>query len=219
MRRGPLLSLVVGLVLMMGLTACPEWLEVDDGEGELEAPTGAPVVFPSATATVTGEGPFVPQTPGLRVPLAGYWTRARLDSLDVVFPYTWVSMLEGEQRLVVRLEGVMGQADAGYEAGPSFRAVVPVTLPPGTDRSVLKDGFVLTGDNLGGAVVSLRTSSQDLWQVDLERLELVKVTPRLLVGALEGEARRGAKGQRGRRLLASFIALRADEPRPEPERP
>jgi len=211
-RRGPLRILVVGLV--MSLTACPEWLEVDDGEDEVAVPTGAPVVFPSATATVTGEGPFVPQTPGLRVPLAGYWTRARLDALDVVFPYTWVSFLEGEQRLVMRLEAVMGQADAGYEAGLSFRAVVPVSLPPGTDRAVLKDGFVLTGDSLGGAVIALRTSSQDLWQVELERLELVRVTPRMMVGALEGEARRGAKGQRGRRVLASFIALRADEPRP-----
>jgi hypothetical protein len=212
MRSRWALGIAVGGAL--ALTACPEWLEVDDGEEQVAVAAGTPVVLPSAPPTASGEGPFVPQTPGLKVPLAGYWTRARLDSLDVIFPYTWVSVVEGEQRLILRLEATHGQTDAGYGLGPSFRAVVPVALPPGTDRSVLKDGFVLTADSLHASVVALRTSSQDLWQVELERLELVAVTPRLMVGAIEGEARRGAKGQRGRRLIANFIALSADGPMP-----
>lgn len=199
----------------MALGGCPEWLEVDDGEDEAaEVPVGTPLVLPTALATASGDGPYVPKTPGLRVPLSGYWTRARLDSHDVLFAYTWVAVDQGEGRLVLRLEAVDQQADSGYEAGPSFKAVVPIVLPPGTDATVLRDGFVLGGDGLTGSVVGLRTSAHDLWQVDISRLELQTVRPNLMVGALEGVARRGAQGQRGRRVLVSFIALRSDAPRP-----
>lgn len=207
MRR---LALGLLAVVATGLTGCPEWLEVDDGEEvPAEVPMGTPLVLPTALATAAGEGPYVPRTPGLRVPLAGYWTRARLDTLDALFNYTWVSVDQGEDRLFLRLEAVHGQSDAGYQVGPSLKVVVPIALPPGTDASVLKDGFVLRGDALTGAVVGFRTSSSDLWQVELTRLELTTVRPNLIVGTLEGLARRGAQGQRGRSFAASFVALDA----------
>lgn len=207
-----LLRVVLAWAVSLG-GGCPEWLEVDDGEEEAEeVPDEAPFVLPAAPAIAAGEGPFVPQTPGLRVPLAGYWARARLDSLDMLFPYAWISVQPAEQRLVLRLEAVLGQTDSGYGLGPSLRAVIPMALPHGTDESVIKDGFAVTGEVLTAAVVGLRTSSSDLWQVQLTRLELSQVTPRLIIGTLEGEARRGARGQRGRRFQAGFVALRAEGP-------
>lgn len=211
LRRGALGCVVLLSVLGAG---CTGWLEVDDEEEVVEVPMGTPITLPTALATGSGEGPFVPKTPGLRVPLAGYWARARLDALDVLFTYTWVSVDAGEGRLILRLEATHGQADAGYELGPSLKSIVPISLPPGTDATVLRDGFVLQGDGLTGSVVGLRTSLQDLWQIELTRLELVTVKPNLMVGALEGVARRGAQGQRGRRVLVSFVALRSDAPRP-----
>ena len=208
-----------GLLLCAVLTGaalpgCPEWLEVDDGEEAVEVPAATPLVLPSALATASGEGPYVPRTPGLRVPLAGYWTRARLDGLDLLFPFTWVAVDQGEGRLVVRLDASHGQTESGYGLGTSLRAVLPIALPPGTDKTALRDGFLLGADGLTGSVVALRTSNQDLWQVEVSRLELTTVTPRLMVGSLEGTARRGAQGQRGRRVLVGFIALRADAPIP-----
>lgn len=208
-RRGLLLGLA-----LLGASGCPEWLEVDDGEEAVEVPLATPLALPTALATAAGEGPYVPRTPGLRVPLAGYWTRARLDALDLLFPFTWLAIDQGEGRLVVRLEASHGQAESGYGLGTSLKAILPIALPPGTDASALRDGFALGGDGLTGAVIALRTSNQDLWQIDVSRFELVTVTPRLMVGALEGSARRGAQGQRARKVQVGFIALRADAPRP-----
>lgn len=196
------------------LSGCPEWLEVDDGEEAVEVPVATPLTLPSALATASGEGPYLPRTPGLRVPLAGYWTRARLDGLDVLFPFTWLAIDQGDGRLVVRLDASHGQTESGYGLGTSLRAILPIALPPGTDATALKDGFALGADGLAGSVVALRTSSQDLWQVEVSRLELTTVTPRLMVGTIEGMARRGAQGQRGRRVLVGFLALRADAPMP-----
>lgn len=201
-------------LLAASLSGCPEWLEVDDGEEAVEVPAATPLTLPSALATASGEGPYVPRTPGLRVPLAGYWTRARLDALDLLFPFTWVAIDQGDGRLVVRLDASHGQTESGYGLGTSLRAILPIALPPGTDASALRDGFSLGADGLAGSVVAVRTSNQDLWQIEVTRLELTTVTPRLMVGTIEGTARRGAQGQRGRRVLVGFIALRADAPTP-----
>ncbi len=204
---------------LTSVPACTEWLEVDEeGDEVFSLPVGEPVILPSVGAQVGGEGPLVPQTPGLRVPLAGYWTRARLDALDVVFPYTWASLLQAEVatpgrpgerpgQLVLRLEGT---AAPGDESTPTLglRAVMPLPLPPGTDLSAVRSGFDLGAEALAGATVGLRTYAQDLWLVTLTRLRLETVTPRIVVGTLEGEAKRGARGQRPRVFRAAFIALR-----------
>jgi hypothetical protein len=201
------------LVLGAGFMACTEWLEVDDGgdEAVLELPVGRPMVLPSAPAEAGGRGPIVPSTPGLRVPLAGYWTRARLDTADVLLPYTWASLVEGRGFVLLRIEGAMASADEPTAvASQSFRVVIPITLPPGTDTGALA-GLTLGKQALAQAAVSIRTSPNDLWIIDPDRLTFDVVRSDVVVGTLEGEARRGARGQRARRFESGFIALRAPE--------
>lgn len=211
--------------LALALGGCVDWLEVDEGEEPVYTlPVGEPLVLPSEPALIDAPGPLVPRTPGLRVPLAGYWTRVRLDAHDLLFPYTWASLLWAEEvgppgasalRVLFRVEGSTAQGDDPSEVGATrvagIKAVVPITLPPGTDASVLRDGFELTAKALEGATVAVRTSSQDLWLVTPTRLRFDRVDPGLLMGSLEGEARRGAKGQRARSFVAAFIALRAPD--------
>ncbi|MCC6623058.1 MAG: hypothetical protein IT385_17505 [Deltaproteobacteria bacterium] len=197
------------------VAGCTEWLEVDDGTGDepiLELPVGRPLVLPSASPEAGGRGPIVPATPGLRVPLAGYWTRARLDAADLLLPYTWAALSEGRGQVVFRMEGATSTADdPTAAAGQSLRAVIPITLPPGTDASALA-GLTLAGPSLSAATVALRTSAADIWLVEPTRLAFEAVRSEIVVGTIEGVARRGAKGQRARRFEAGFIALRAPEP-------
>jgi len=91
--RGGLLKLLwAGVGCALALGACAEWLEVDDDAEALAANAaretlrGERPVYPSRWAEPGGDGPLVPSTPGLRVPLAGYWTRVRLDTMDIVLP-------------------------------------------------------------------------------------------------------------------------------------
>ncbi len=198
-------------------TGCIEWLEVDDGpEAEYQLPVGEPLVLPSEPALLDAPGPLVPRTPGLRVPLAGYWTRVRLDALDLLLPMSWVSLTSatgpaGEQ-VLFRLEAATGQGDDfGASSVVGFRAVIPIDLPAGTDLSVVRDGFELPDRALANATMALRTSSQDVWLITPTRLRFVRVAPGIITGSLEGEARRGAKGQRVRKFAAAFLALRAPD--------
>lgn len=216
------------LALGVSGAGCVDWLEVDDGEPQYVVPVGEPLVMPSEPALVGAPGPLVPRTPGLRVPLAGYWTRARLDGLDLLFPFTWGSLstaapvalpggAPGDDRslVVLRLEASTAHGDDPVEIGAQgvigFRAVVPLRLPVGTDASVIRDGFELPDSALADAVMALRTSSQDLWLVTPTRLRFDVVSRVLVAGSVEGEARRGAKGQRTRHFTASFLALRAPD--------
>lgn len=212
---------VVAVVLMTA--SCTEWLEVDDGtEDELVLPSGRPLIMPSAPPEAGGRGPIVPATPGLRVPLAGYWLRARLDIADILLPYTWASLSAGAGKGYLRIEGATSATDdPGNSVAQAFRAVIPIVLPGGTDIDSL-DGLTLKAQALTAATVSLRTSATDAWTIELQRLTLSTVQGNLIVGSLEGEARRGARGQRPRRFEAGFIALRAPEPtlpEPTPEPP
>ncbi len=214
-------TLVVGLFAsLLLLPGCVEWLEVDEeGEQTLTLPAGQPVVLPSTGPVVGGDGPLIPQTPGLRVPLAGYWTRARLDTLDLLLPYTWASLLEAAEasprsaaarprELLLRIESSVGTTDESLPV-IGFRAVIPIALPPGTDGTAVHSGFEVGHDGLADATIALRTSAQDLWMVTATRLRIETLTPRILVATLEGEARRGAQGQRERDFKAVFVALRA----------
>lgn len=213
-----------------GLVACVDWLEVDDGEAQYVVPVGEPLVMPSEPALSGAPGPLVPRTPGLRVPLAGYWTRARLDALDLLFPFTWASLstaapvtLPGRAPndaaqgalVVLRLEASTAHGDDPSEVGAQgvigFRAVVPLRLPVGTDASVIRDGFELPDTALADATLAVRTSSQDLWLIVPTRLRFEVVSRVLVAGSIEGDARRGAKGQRARHFSASFLALRAPD--------
>jgi hypothetical protein len=201
---------------MVARAACTSWLDADDdsggqsgpadpGEGVLTPlPTGVPVILPSAPPEVGGDGPYVPATPGLRVPNAGYWTRARLDANDVLLPYTWVSLQPAEGQIVVRLEAVVTSA----AREPSLEAVIPIALPGGGDVATLV-GLELGPSALARAVIGLRTSESDLWLVAPTRLRFDTVRADLVTGTLEGDARRGLRGQRVRHFEAAFVALRA----------
>lgn len=215
----PLLVVCAAALLCVG---CVEWLEVDEGEEDAYVvPVGEPLVLPSEPPLVDAPGPLVPRTPGLRVPLAGYWSRVRLDGLDALFPYTWASLsaAEGgpqeEAFAMLRVEGSTAQGDDPSEIGAQgvsgWRALIPIALPAETDASVIRDGFELGEKALAGATIGLTTASQDLWLVTATRLTFEKVTRTLIMGSLEGEARRGAQGQRMRRFAAAFIALRAPD--------
>ncbi len=214
-----MVSVITGLLSLQG---CVEWLEVDDegGEETLRLPAGQPVVLPSTGPVVGGDGPLIPQTPGLRVPLAGYWTRARLDTLDLLLPFTWASLLEAAEgpgagagparprELLLRIEASVETTDETLPV-VGMRAIIPIALPPGTDATAVHSGFEVGRDGLDRATIALRTSAQDLWMVTGTRLRLETLAPRILVGTLEGEARRGAQGQRERDFKAVFVALRA----------
>lgn len=230
----------LGLAMMTAVAlaggGCIDWLEVDDGEPEYTLPVGEPLVLPSEPALLDAPGPLVPRTPGLRVPLAGYWTRVRLDAHDLLFPFSWVSLTSASRgstaecqvvgatgapsrqcnsAVLLRLEGSTAQGEDPSEIGAQgvigFRAVIPITLPPGTDASVIRDGFELPEKALASATMALRTSSQDLWLITPTRLRFERVAHGIITGSLEGEARRGAKGQRVRKFAAAFIALRAPD--------
>ena len=219
--------ILLGLAVAGAGPGCISWLEVDDGEEAeeelLNLPVGAPWRAPDDPAELEGSGPVVPETPGLRVPLAGYWTRARLDALDLVFPYTWGSLMAAEEGpsaasarpsfALLRLEGLARGEPLLGEATAGLRAVIPLTLPAGIGADALRAGTVLPADALAQATVTLRTSPEDLWTVTLERLHLTDVNPDVIVGDFEGVATRGAKGQRERRVIVAFVALRAPDGR------
>ncbi len=220
MRCAPaiLLAGLALIVLAAALAACPSWLEVDDedagGGGDVAllgpTPAASPVVLPSAPADPGGVGPIVPNTPGLRVPRAGYWARARLDVADLVMPYAWASFLVSEDRVTFRLLAARRGVADGVVAVPGLLAVIPISLPAGTDRSQL-EGLTLGEQALAAGVVSLRTSRKDRWLVTLTRLSFERVDERLIKGSMEGVARRGARGRRTRSFEMGFLALRSPE--------
>ncbi len=204
-------------VALTVLTACPSWLEVDDEDasdsdvtGALAGPGANPVVLPGAPADPGGDGLIVPNTPGLGVPLAGYWARVRLDVADVVLPYAWAGFMPAEDRVTFRLFAARRGADEAGPASPRLQAVVPIALPAGTDRSQL-EGLTLGEDALAAGVVSLQTTRKDQWLITLTRLSFEEVDDRLVKGSMEGIARRGSKGQRTRSFEMGFLALRAPE--------
>lgn len=222
-RSTSLARFVMVWVAASTLGACTEWLEVDDEDDDYTLPVGRPWVYPSEPALLEAPGPIVPQTPGLRVPLAGYWTRARLDAHDLLFPYTWGSLLTAADGpssvtsrpsvVVLRLEALSHGEESSSTTGPplGLRAVIPLKLPAGVDASTIRDGLELPDKALVGATIGLRTSAQDLWIITPTRLRFERVDRRVIVGSIEGEARRGAKGQRARRFTTTFIAMRAPD--------
>lgn len=217
MHRAAPLALLVAAVLASG---CPEWLEVDDKPTDEELAIDdlaliwnhlGPFELPSAPADVGGNGPIVPSTPGLRVPAAGYWTRARLDVADMLLPYTWVSFLHGEEHSTLRLEAVRrGEDEAGPQL-PWLHIIIPIALPRGTDQSQL-DQLDLGVEALAAATASIQTTHSDTWLLTLTHLRLDHVDDKGVTGTLEGVARRGSRGQRERTFAAGFVALRAPDP-------
>jgi len=213
LRTAPL-ALLLAAALASG---CPEWLEVDDTPADDEGPVDdlallqshlGPVELPSAPAEVGGQGPIVPATPGLRVPAAGYWTRARLDVADMLLPYTWASLLRGEDHITLRLEAVRRGEDEAGPLLPWLHAVIPIALPRGTDQSQL-DHLDLGHEALASATASIQTTHDDTWLLELTHLRIDHVDDKRVTGTLEGVARRGARGRRERRFAAGFVALRA----------
>lgn len=218
-RAGILKSLAFAGFLAVTAPACLDWLEVDDpsdeaNEAEPALAAGRPAVLPDAPPTPSGSGPIVPATPGLRVPQAGYWTRARLDIGDIVLPYTWVAFNPRAGEVIMRFEAARrGVNDYGVQATPTLRAVIPITLPRGTDASTLA-GLTLGEDALRDATVSLQTTGKDLWLVTLTRLSIDTVEDAVVTGSFEGTARRGSRGQTERAFRAGFLALHAPTPQP-----
>jgi len=226
-RRTVALTRVLPVLAVLASTGCPEWLEVDDPATEEEASADdlallsahlGPSELPSAPPEAGGQGPVVPATPGLRVPAAGYWTRARLDVADLLLPYTWVGFLHGEDFVTLRLEAVRRGEDEEGPQLPWLHAVIPIALPHGTDATQL-EGLALGAEALAGATASIQTTRQDTWLLALSHLRLDHVDEHVVTGTLEGVARRGAKGQRERQFQAGFVALRAPEPTAVPAAP
>jgi hypothetical protein len=205
-----------GVCAAMSLAAAPgcvEWLEIDEPGPGMEA---SPVreaarveapPMPVAHPEPGGDGPIAPGTPGYRVPDAGYWTRVRLETLDLLLPYTQVVIHRLGDVAWLRLEAQGGEVFTG----PALRGVLRVAFPAGSATEDLA-GVTLEGPSLAGSVLSLRTEGGDHWLVDLERMTLETVLGDLVVGVLEGEARRGVGGQRVRRIEVGFVATRVAEP-------
>ncbi len=207
---GGLCALLGGLVSAVLGAGCVEWLEVDDGSEEeaaaleraaLRAEAPKP---PQRSAEAAGNGPLVPMTPGLRVPVdAGYWARVRLEALDVSFPTALVVLNRLEDRVVVRL---LGAPDDDPDA-PSIHLVTELPLAA---AAAVED---LAGLDLAprpaATTAVFRTSSRDLWVVTPTRLSFDSLGEDVVVGSLEGVATRGLDGQRSRRIEIGFVALRA----------
>lgn len=192
-------------------SACPEWLELDDGDVAdvlVERGPPPPAELPTKRARPDGRGPLVAGTPGLRVP-GGYWARLRMDAADIVFPYAWVGLSRTSDQVILRLEAVGGPTVGGGGASPEpvARAIVPIALPPGSDAKALS-GLTLRASALEGAAVSLEGASSR-WHVDLKRLTISELGETAIVGSLEGVARRGTKGRRQRPFELGFVAYLA----------
>jgi hypothetical protein len=202
---------------VVALSGCAEWLEVDaPGPGMASTPVKESLQveappMPVAHPEPGGDGPIAPGTPGYRVPDAGYWTRVRLETLDLLLPYTQVIVHRQGEKAFLRLEA----ADGEPFTGPALRGVVAIAFPSGAATEDLA-GVTLSGASLAGSVVSVRTAGGDHWLVDLQAMTLETVLPDLIVGVLEGEARRGVGGQRLRHVEVGFVATRLPEPGQRP---
>jgi hypothetical protein len=202
-------AVAVAIAGLLG-AGCVEWLEVDGDDDEqaaalereaLRAEAPKP---PQRGAEAAGEGPLVPLTPGLRVPVGvGYWARVRLEALDVAFDTALITLNRLEDRLVLRL---FAAPDDDPDA-PSLHLVTELPLAP---ASAIED---LAGLDLfprpGATTAVFRTSSRDLWVVTPSRLTFDSLGDEVIVGSLEGIATRGLDGQRSRRIEVGFVALRA----------
>ncbi len=203
----------LALLAAASLGGCAEWLEIDEpGPGMTQSPVRevmrveAPPM-PVAHPEPGGGGPIAPGTPGYRVPDAGYWTRVRLETLDVLLPYTLVIVQRLGDAAYLRLEA----EDDEPLTGPALRGVLRVAVPAGSATEDLA-GVTLGAPSLSGSVLSLRTAGGDHWLVDVETMTLETVLGDLVVGVLEGQARRGVGGQRVRRVEVGFVATRVAEP-------
>ncbi|MFO0750526.1 MAG: hypothetical protein U1F43_33385 [Myxococcota bacterium] len=127
--------------------------------------------------------------------------------------YTWASLLTGKGQALLRIEGATSAIDdlgAGGAAGQTFRAIILIALPPGSDASALA-GLTLGRSRWPGppwrSGLGQRPLARDARSADA-RGGAAGAHRRLA----RGDARRGAKGQRVRRFEAGFLALRAPEP-------
>lgn len=214
---------MVAVCLGVGLSACPEWLDVDDGELEEAEPTaeierGEPVFLPEIYPRVTSKGPLIPGSPGLRVP-KGYFARARLDVADVMMPWAYASFARGDGQLVMRLYAVSGPYVIGgpYDGTaplPVLRGVIHLFLPDAANLTQLV-GVDLSADALKRSTVALRMSAKYRYLVSLERLTIEAIGETAISGSFEGTARRGAKAKTSMPLKVSFVAFKALLPHPK----
>lgn len=207
------------LAWLLSFAGCVEWFEVDDSplasNAAEESPPPQPLYgveasLPGVAPRLGASGPLVPQSAGLRVP-DGYWSRIRVDQADILLPYTWAALepagysAGGEARgTILRLQAHQG-AEPSKES-PALRGVIRIATPPETETSSLV-GLEFGPDALHGSTVSVRLSKGTLWSVELERLSIGELGPRVISGTLEGQARAGKRAKRQRRFRAAFVAL------------
>lgn len=216
--RGLLSAAPLLLVIGLWSNGCVEWLEVDDSDSvraSLEARAAlraeAPPI-PSQPPAAGGDCLLLPNTPGLWVPEGvGYWTRARLEALDVLLPCSLVTFHRYGDTLHVRFEAA---SDMSRE-GRAVRLVTSLRLP---GAATIED---LTRVDLKplptDTTAAFRTSTNDAWTLTIERLTFETVTGEVVAGSFEGTARRGIGGQRERRFEVGFVAMRSpDASAPEP---
>jgi hypothetical protein len=129
----------------------------------------------------------------------------RLQVADDLLPTTWASLHEGPGSLVLRLTATSGTEAGGAPVPPVLRAVIPIPVPAGTDPRSL-GGLSFGAEALGQATVGYRTGEKDRWVCTLERLSLDVLEPGILVGTMEGLAKRGPKAERSLRFEAGFVA-------------
>ena len=203
----------LGAAVAVSGSGCVEWLELDEPGPGMEPSAVREVMrveappMPVAHPEPGGDGPIAPGTPGYRVPDAGYWTRVRLETLDLLLPYTQIVVHRLGDVAWLRLEAQDGEVFTG----PALRGVLRVAVPASSATEDLA-GLTLRGPSLAGSTLSLRTAGGDHWLVELEALTLETVLGDLVVGVLEGQARRGVGGQRVRKLEVGFVATRVAEP-------
>ncbi len=194
------------LLVLMGSGCAPPVLAPPDAGDEHEAGDPQMLHLPQRPSRVDARGPLVPGTPGLRVP-AGYFTRIRLDVRDLFLPYTLGSFLRGEDGVTFRLEGVAGMADQ-KRVLPVFRALIPITLPSGSDIQSLTK-LTLGPAAMSRGTVTIRLENGRQYLVEVERLSFEALEDGALKGSLEGKARRGMKSTTYKDIWVGFVALRA----------
>jgi len=196
-------------MLMLSFSGCTSGTS-DPVEAIEDDKAGDPnlLYLPQRVPRLDAAGPFVPGTPGLRVP-KGYFTRVRLDVRDLFLPYAVASFLRGEDETVFRLEAVSEFSDQ-WGTLPIFRALVPITLSSSSDiKSLTK--ITLGPAALNRAMATIRLENGRQYLVEVQRLSFEVLEDSAVKGSLEGRARRGMLSKSYKQIKVGFVALRAPD--------
>jgi hypothetical protein len=210
-------GLVVVCVLLGVVCSCSYW-DDEHRVGDDSAERIAERLLPNTEPSARGLGPLIPGTPGLRVS-SGYFSRARMGSVDLYMPHTMTSFLRGREKSYLRIEA-FGEKVGAHKS--LFHAFIPLSIAAEGDLSTLEN-LTLEKEALKTATATIRVAKATRLLnrlVELRRLSLEVVDEHLVTGTLEGVTKRGNRAQSSLPFQLGFVAYRGpDTGMVGPERP